>query len=262
MESDTPRCLIFTPTYNESGNVRPLLAAILREGLDCDVLFVDDNSPDGTGRVLDELAQEHPRVTVVHRSGKEGIGTAHQVGIAWAYDHGYDHLITMDSDFAHPPEYLPAFIAAAPGHDVVVGSRYLTDNSLADWTLWRRFLTRTGHFLTVRMLGMPYDATGAFRFYRLTTIPREAFELVRSRGYSFFFESLYVLHHNKFSICQSPIHLPGRSFGTSKMDSTEIATSVRFLWSLQMTRLFRPAQLRLTAPDGVSQGEAGAAAAS
>lgn len=248
MVAASGKCLIFTPTYNERDNVGPLLAAILDQRLDCDVLFLDDNSPDGTGALLDELARRHARVEVIHRAGKEGIGTAHQAGIRWAYDRGYDQLVTMDSDFAHPPEYLPAFLAAAAeGYDVVVGSRYLQRHSLADWSLHRRLLTRVGHALTVTLLGLPYDATGAFRCYRLNRIPRHAFDLVRSRGYAFFFESLYVLHVNGFAVGQTPIHLPGRTFGASKMDAHEVAASVRLLLSLYATKLLAPARLRLTA---------------
>ncbi|NRQ35797.1 glycosyltransferase [Nonomuraea sp. NN258] len=227
--------------------MRRLLPAILEQGLDCDILFMDDNSPDGTGKVLDEFADEHPRVHVVHRPGKQGIGSAHQAGIAWAYEHGYAWLITMDSDFAHPPEYLPDFLAAAEqGVDVVVGSRYLRRTGLPGWSLRRRILTRTGHFLTLTMLGMPYDATGAFRFYRLTSVPHEAFKLVGSTGYSFFFESLYILHVNRFSIRQIPIHLPGRTFGTSKMDGGEVATSLRLLLSLFVRKLFTPRRFRIS----------------
>jgi dolichol-phosphate mannosyltransferase len=222
-------CLIFIPTYNERENVEPLTEAILEQGLDCDLLFLDDDSPDGTGSLLDKLAERHPRITVLHREGKAGIGSAHQAGIAWAYEHGYERLITMDSDFAHPPEYLPKLLeATGEGASVVVGS-----------------LTHLGHAVTVALLGMPYDATTAFRFYRLSDIPQETFALVRSQGYSFFFESLFVLHVNRFPIRQIPMHLPGRTFGASKMDSREVATSVRFLILLLGRKLLTPRRLRI-----------------
>ncbi|MBI4346111.1 MAG: glycosyltransferase [Elusimicrobia bacterium] len=231
------RVLVFVPTYNERDNVEKLLNEILSQKLDADVLFCDDASPDGTGELLDRLAKEHPRLHVLHRKGKEGIGTAHQAGIAWAYDRGYELLVTMDADFTHPPSFIPRFLERAGETDVVVGSRYLQKDSLDEWNLFRWSLTKLGHFLTVVCLGLPYDATGAFRAYRLDRIPRRLFGLVRSPGYSFFFESLYALHSNRFKIVEVPIVLPARTYGTSKMALSEVFGSLRRLVSLYGRRL-------------------------
>jgi dolichol-phosphate mannosyltransferase len=232
------RTLLFIPTYNEKENVERILAEILRLGLDLDILFLDDNSPDGTGKLLDGLAEKHPNLRVIHRSEKLGIGSAHLAGIRWAYDHGYSRLITMDCDFSHPPEYLPDFIEGSRTHDVVVGSRYLLDESLKEWNLFRKAITHVGHLLTRYLLGMPYDASGAFRFYRLDRIPREAFDRVRSMGYSFFFESLFILHANRFSIKEVPIHLPARTYGHSKMSLSEALQSLKRLFRIYTTTLF------------------------
>ena len=252
MGRDILGTLVFIPTYNERENVVPLLDAILAQELGCDVLFMDDASPDGTGDVLDKLALEHPCVTVVHRTGKEGVGAAHQAGIRWAYEHGYRRLITMDADFAHPPQYLPALLAAAEGGadggaDVVVGSRYLRPGSLGDWSLRRRVATVVGHTLTRTLLGTPYDATGAFRLYHLTRLPLAAFGLVRSRDYSFFFESLFIIHSNGFTVSQIPIHVSGRTFGTSKMQIRHVVGSVRMLLSLFVARLVNRRRIMLGA---------------
>lgn len=236
MESCAPRRLIFIATYNERANVGPLITSILGQDLACDILFIDDDSPDGTGAILDDFARGHPEITVIHRAGKQGIGTAHAEGIAWAYAHGYEQLVTMDADFAHPPEYLPEFFAAPAEYPIVVGSRYMRRGSLVGWSLPRRILTRTGHFLTTRLLRMPYDATGAFRRYRLDRIPAGVFDLVRSPGYAFFFESLYVLHMSGFAIHEAPIHLPSRTYGDSKMDLREMVMSLRLLLVLALTR--------------------------
>ncbi|WP_406230690.1 polyprenol monophosphomannose synthase [Nocardia sp. NBC_01009] len=237
------------PTYNERRNVGPLLGQILDQGTDFDVLFVDDNSPDGTGELLEDLAREHaPRIHVLHRPGRKGVGSAHQDGIRWAYSEGYDNIITMDSDFAHPPSYLPALRAAAAGFDIVVGSRYLKEDSLADWTPFRKILTRVGHFLTTTLLRMPYDATGAFRFYRLDAVPVGAFDRVRSTGYSFFFESLYIMNANGFRIQQIPIHVLNRTAGASKMRTRDVATSVRFLLVLCAEKYLRPSRHRISSP--------------
>ena len=130
--------LLMVPTYNERDNVVTLCERFADLRVPLDILFIDDNSPDGTGAVLDELATRSSAMTVLHRQGKLGIGTAHQAGIAWAYSHGYRVLITMDADFSHDPAYVPAFLAAAGDVDVVVGSRHLQSNSLREWNLVRK----------------------------------------------------------------------------------------------------------------------------
>lgn len=247
MNAARNRTLVMIPTYNERRNVGPLLEQILQQGDDFDILFIDDNSPDGTGELLDELAGQHPRrVRALHRAGRQGVGSAHKFGIRWAYANGYSELITMDSDFAHPPLYIPRLRAAADNYDLVVGSRYIEPDSLADWTPFRKILTRVGHFLTVTLLRMPYDATGAFRFYRLDHVPASAFTLVRSEGYSFFFESLYLLSANGFGIGQIPIHVLNRTAGESKMRTRDVATSVRFLLVLCAEKYLRPSRHRIT----------------
>ncbi|MGK5082332.1 glycosyltransferase [Bdellovibrionota bacterium FG-1] len=300
----TDRPLVFIPTYNESENVEPLFLEIQNLGLELDVLFVDDNSSDGTGQILDQLAQKHSNVKVVHRSGKLGIGSAHKAGIRWAYDHGYQHLVTMDCDFTHPPRYIPEILKKATGgvssafpveamgtssrlpadeaagrrvdqsalpvrcgseatenevcgqyrrctnggYDIVVGSRYLQENSLKEWNFYRKVLTYTGHFLTGLLLGMKYDATGGFRYYRLSTIPRYAYDVVTSDGYSFFFESLYVFHFNKYKIAEIPIPLPKRTYGHSKMVFTEIKNSVRLLFTIYFKTLFNREKFEIYEP--------------
>jgi dolichol-phosphate mannosyltransferase len=240
------RPLVFVPTYNERENAENLCGQILGLGLDLDLLFIDDNSSDGTGEILDRLARAHPNVKVVHRPGKLGIGSAHQAGIAWAYDHGYAQLITMDCDFTHSPHHIPEFLAtSAQGFDVVVGSRYMQKDSLPDWNLYRKTLTLTGHVLTKKLLRLPYDATGAYRCYRLTSIPRAAFDLVTSHGYSFFFESLYVLHRNDARIAEIPIVLPNRMYGHSKMTLAEIKRSVQLLVTTYLETVLSPQRFEL-----------------
>src|SRR5262245_16607640 len=182
--------LIFIPTYNEVDNVQILYKQIRDLRLDVDLLFVDDHSTDGTGEVIDDLVRQDNHTFAIHRHGKLGIGSAHQDGIRWAYERGYKRLITMDCDFSHSPEYLKDFISISEAADVVVGSRYIKEGSLREWNWFRKILTHLGHFLTRRVLGMPYDATGAYRLYRLDKIPQKFFLLVQSKGYSFFFESL------------------------------------------------------------------------
>jgi SAM-dependent methyltransferase len=153
----------------------------------------------------------------------------------------------MDCDFTHPPDKIPEILDASSSDafDVIVGSRYLMANSLPNWNLYRKLLTHTGHVLTEKLLGMPYDATGGFRCYRLERLPREIFDLVGSGGYSFFFESLHILHRNRFRIGQIPITLPNRTYGHSKMVFAEIRNSVELLVRTKCQVMFNPEKFEL-----------------
>ena len=242
------RTLILVPTYDERDNVGEMIARLDALALAADLLFVDDASPDGTGELLAALAAERADLHVIHRPGKLGIGGAHRDGIAWAYEHGYERLVTLDCDFSHSPEDIPRLLAEAPRWDVVVGSRYLRPGSLVDWNLLRRTLTRLGHLLTVRLLRMPYDATGAFRVYDLTRIPRRLFERVESRGYSFFFECLFLVARNGLRIGEVPIVLPARTYGSSKMSVKEAVKSGLRVWELWLRTLVRPEQFSVAGP--------------
>ncbi len=242
------RTLVFIPTYNERGNVEAMHQQIRALGLDVDILFVDDNSPDGTGQLLEEIARRDRRLHVVHRSGKLGIGSAHVDGIAWSYDHGFDVLITMDSDFSHSPSDIVRLLDRQHEAEIVVGSRYMNPGSLPGWNLLRRFLTSMGHALTRGLLRMNEDATGGFRLYNLKAIPRPLWERIGSRGYSFFFESLFVLKANGLSIAEIPIVLPARTYGSSKMSLFEAARSARRVMSLFVRNAVDPGRFRLDGP--------------
>ena len=231
------KILIMLPTYNEIENVTIMCKKISNVGIPADIVFIDDNSPDGTGQILNELAKKNSHVFVIERSGKLGIGSAHLDGIQWAYSHGYLYLITMDCDFTHSPENIPSLLEYAEDFDVIVGSRHILENSLQGWNIWRKFLTLTGHLLTKTLLDIPYDATGAFRLYRLDTIPADVFDLMLSNGYSFFFESLAILNLNEFRIKEIPITLPPRTYGHSKMKVHDMVQSLIFM--IRMSWLIR-----------------------
>jgi dolichol-phosphate mannosyltransferase len=228
------------PTYNEAENVKIIyqLIRILPISNEIDLLFVDDNSPDGTGEILERMRAEDPNFYVLHRKGKEGIGSAHQAGIKWAYDQGYEHLVTMDCDLTHSPDDIEKFISQEAQNIVVIGSRYLQKDSLDTWNIFRKLLTRFGHFLTMVLLNMPYDASGAFRYYRIKSIPITIFEKVESKGYSFFFESLLVLSLNEIKIKEVPIKLPKRTYGNSKMSFKDAWTSLQFLIKMFRKKTF------------------------
>ncbi|MGZ5280259.1 MAG: glycosyltransferase, partial [Pseudobdellovibrionaceae bacterium] len=224
--------LILIPTYNEKENVPKLYQELRALNLDFDILFVDDNSPDGTGQIIRDLAAKDPGVFSLHREGKSGVGSAHKAGIYWAYERGYDELISMDCDFTHPPKAIFEILKFSGKVDVAVASRYMIDNSLEEWNPFRKFLTNFGHLMTKYLLGIPFDATGGFRLYDLKKVPKEIFQMVESNGYSFFFESLFVLHKNHFCIGEFPICLPARTYGHSKMTINEIFSSVKRLVQL------------------------------
>jgi dolichol-phosphate mannosyltransferase len=247
MATQPGKTLLFIPTYDEQDNVRPMLTELRRHVPDADIVFMDDSSPDGTGQILDELAKTEPKLTVLHRAGKLGIGSAHLAGIAYAYDKGYGTLVTLDCDFTHSPSDIPLLVAQSADADIAIGSRYLKADSLPEWNVLRKILTRVGHLLTVGLLGIGGDATGALRAYRLSTVPREMFSLVKARGYAFFFESLFIAHQNGLVIREVPIRLPARTQGHSKMSLAEIRRSVVQLVTLTIASRTNPAQFRIRA---------------
>jgi len=233
------RTLIFIPTYNEGSNVRSLYDRLKVSAPGTPILWLDDASPDGTGATLDELAKTDPLVRVIHRPAKQGIGSAHLDAIRWAYEHRFDALITMDADLTHRPEDIPAFLEATRdgAADVVVGSRFMRAKSLPGWSPLRCAMTWLAHFLTRCFLGLPQDASNAFRLYRLDHISPDVFELVGNAGYGFFFESLYMLSANGFAICQIPVVLPVRTSDRSKMTVTEAGRGFMQLVGLGLNRL-------------------------
>lgn len=242
------RTLVFIPTYNERDNVGRMASQILGLHIDADLLFMDDGSPDGTGDILGQLAADHPRLAVIHRAGKLGIGSAHLDGIRWAYDNGYERLVTLDCDFTHKPSDVLRVLEYLEGHDVAAGSRYMLDDSLPGWNILRRSLTGLGHALTKHLLGIDADATGALRGYDLRRIPRELFDLVTARGYAFFFESMFLLVRNGFSVHEFAIILPARTYGSSKMTVQETLRSGSQLLSLWQASLANPRRFQLSRP--------------
>ena len=238
-------CLLVIPTYNEAEAVPALIDSVLSSTTDLDILIVDDNSPDGTGALLDSLTKTYPRLIVRHRSGKLGIGSAHRDGISWAYEHAYTQILTLDCDATHPPEYIPEFLSKGADFEIVVGSRHLKKSSLQDWSLKRKFLTKLGHWLTFYCLNIPYDATGAFRLYDLDKIPQTFLDKVRSESYAFFFETLFVLHQNSYKVGEVPIHLPSRVNDKSKMRYQDIYDSLSLLAILFFEKVFNAKKFKI-----------------
>ena len=230
--------LIAIPTYNEIENIDIISRRVLDAVPESQLLFIDDNSPDGTGERLDHLATQDARINVLHRSGKLGIGSAHLAAINFAYTNSVGVLVTMDADLTHSPEHIPTLLKLLSSTDVVVASRFIDNGGLSDWNLKRRAMTLLGHLLTRVLLQIPYDSSGAFRAYRISNIPIELFGLVKSIGYSFFFESIKILDMNKTRITEFPVVLPARTYGHSKMRSKDILKSVTFMFQLSFKSIF------------------------
>jgi dolichol-phosphate mannosyltransferase len=229
--------LVLVPTYKEVQNVAPISERIL--SLECgpDLLFIDDNSPDGTGELLDRLAAAEPRIHVVHREGRLGIGSAHVAGLRWAGERGFRMVVTMDCDFTHSPQDIPRLISRSDYCNLVVGSRHAERGGMEGWRFHRRFLTNAAHVATRTLLGMPFDATASFRLYRLDGLPLNLLDMVVSKGYSFFLESLYVFWSSGVSIGEVPVTLLVRSQGHSKMRLSDAWQSLKTLLRLSYRRL-------------------------
>ena len=212
------KTLIIIPTYNETENLRPILAAIFSYVSATDILVVDDNSPDGTGELADAIASEDTRVHVLHRPGKLGLGTAYIAGFKYAIAHGYDAVFEMDADFSHDPRYLPDFLEAIEYADLVIGSRYVHGGGTPNWSLVRRFISGGGNIFARFMLGISvHDCTAGYRCYRREVLENIDLESIQSQGYAFQVELAYRVMQQGFRIVEIPITFMDRRVGKSKM---------------------------------------------
>jgi dolichol-phosphate mannosyltransferase len=237
------RVLVFTATYNEAPNIAPLVAEIFAVLPDCDVLVVDDNSPDGTGEIIDRIRSGNPRLHVVHRPGKNGLGSAHKLAIEYALAHGYDALITMDADFSHDPKCLPEFVRLLETSEFVIGSRYMPGGS-CELPLSRVVLSRTANALARTLLGIPVrETTTAYRGFRRGLLERLDIDAIQSDGYSYFVESIYQVTQRtqqagaQHGMAEFPIRFVDRRAGSTKISRTEIWRGVTTLARLAASRL-------------------------
>jgi len=215
------KTLIIIPTYNEFDNLRPLLQEIFSFAPAADVLIVDDNSPDGTGKLADQIHVENPQVNVLHRAGKLGLGTAYIAGFKYAVEHGYDAAFEMDADFSHDPRYLPDFLQKIENADLVIGSRYVEGGDTPNWSLLRRFISGGGNIFARFMLGIPvHDCTAGYRCYRRQVLESIELDTIESQGYAFQVELAYRVYKHGFKIVETPIIFMDRRVGKSKMSRT------------------------------------------
>lgn len=229
------KAFVVIPTYNEKDNVQTLTRAVLAQHPDLHILFVDDNSPDGTGAIIDELVAEYDRVHVLHRSGKLGLGSAYREGFKKALVLGADYLIEMDADFSHDPATLPLFLEAAKESDLVIGSRYLNGVSVVNWPIRRLILSYFASVYTRWVTGLQLrDCTSGFKCFRRATIEAIDLTQVKSDGYSFQIEMNYRCMEKGFRISEIPIIFIDRHAGSSKMSGTIVREAVLMVWKLRI----------------------------
>ena len=227
------RSLIVIPTYNEKENIRGIAQAVLAACPQAHILFVDDNSPDGTGRMADEMGAADPRIHVLHRSGKQGLGRAYIAGFKWALERDYEFIFEMDADFSHNPADLPRLLDGAQGADLALGSRYVGGIRVINWPLSRLILGK-GAAIYVRMItGMPFtDPTGGFKCYRRAVLETINLDHIKSNGYSFQIEMTHTAWRNGFHIVEVPITFEERRSGHSKMSSHIVREALWMVWKL------------------------------
>ena len=233
---EQPVTLVVVPTYNERENVEKLCGEILDLGKRIEVLVVDDNSPDGTGELVKSLSSEQPRVHLLRRPGKLGLGTAHIAGFRWALQRDYDLVVTMDADFSHPPESIPAMIEASRHSDVVIGSRYVPGGGHEHWPLRRIMLSRLSNWVARTFLRLePQDCTGAFRCFRREVLECIPFDNIRARGFDFQEEMLWQCSGRGWRFHEVPIMFVDRAAGKSKISLREVFRAVSTVLRLAFT---------------------------
>ena len=227
------KTLVIVPTYNERDNLPPLANRLLALPAPVDLLVVDDNSPDGTGKLADELAAKFPSIHVLHRAEKNGLGRAYCAGFAWALARDYEFIMEMDGDFSHNPDDIPAFLAAAQTADLVLGSRYSNGIRVINWPL-NRLMLSLGAAKYVRVItGMPFsDPTGGFKCFRRHALEAIDLQAVRSNGYSFQIELTHKIWRQGMKVAEVPIIFTDRFQGTSKMSGHIVWEAVWMVWRL------------------------------
>jgi len=210
--------LVIIPTYNEAENISELMDQVLAAAPLVHILVVDDNSPDGTGKIVTRRAHGDGRIHLLHREKKNGLAAAYQAGFKWGLGEDYQYFLQMDADFSHSPLDVPRMLSRLEGNDAVVGCRYVDGGSTAGWSWLRQGISRGGNTYAQFILGMPYkDLTGGFNAWRRKVLETIHPETIRSRGYAFQVEMKYRAHSKKFSIRELPIHFENRKYGKSKM---------------------------------------------
>jgi len=232
------RILVIVPTYNEIGNITKLIPQVLEQNPLIDVLVVDDSSPDGTSGAVRSMAEADPRVRLVTRPAKMGLGTAYVEGFRYALSHSYSLIFEMDADFSHDPREIPRFLETAKTHDLVLGSRYIKGVNVINWPLSRLLLSWFANRYTRFITGMPVkDATGGYKCFHRKVLEAIALDRIRSDGYAFQIEMTFKAFQKGFRVVEIPIVFVDRNVGNSKMSSRIVGEAAWMVWKLRFMSL-------------------------
>lgn len=233
------KAVVLIPTYNEAGNIIPLVAEILKQPIDVDVLVIDDNSPDGTARLVEDAAKKFPRLHLFSRTGKRGFASSYLDGFRSVIaKKGAEFLVTMDADFSHHPRYLEHLLLAAEAGDMAIGSRYVTGGGVLNWSFARRILSLGGNFYARLVTGLPiYDLTAGFSAIRLSFLEKIPYQELSLEGYAWLIELKFMMHKNGAKIVEIPIIFEERRSGASKISKSIIAEGLIAPWRLRFRRI-------------------------
>jgi len=228
------KSIIIISTYNEKENIEELIKEIRKLNKGFHILIVDDNSPDGTGRIADGLAVKHSEVSVIHRPAKLGLGTAYITGFRYALENNYDLIFTMDADFSHQPKYLIDLLEKTKEYELVIGSRYVKDGQIRNWSIHRLILSRGANIYVRMVTGLPvYDSTGGFNCYQRQALEKIELDRILSDGYAFQIEMKYRLWRKGISLKEIPITFIDRSRGKSKISKRIVFQAFFLVWKLR-----------------------------
>jgi len=231
--------LIIIPTYNEKENITRMIAKIFDLRLGLEILVVDDQSPDGTGKIVEMLKENYVGLHILHRKKKEGLGRAYVAGFKWAISRDYECAFEMDADFSHDPKYLPDFLEKIKTHDLVIGSRYVNGVNVVNWPMSRLLLSYFANRYARFVTGLPIkDTTAGFKCFRISTLKILELEKISSSGYSFQIEVNYMVWKKNLSIVEIPIIFVDRQEGQSKMSTGIIREALLLIWRLKIRALF------------------------
>lgn len=237
---DNSKILIIIPTYNEKDNIGIIISEIRGILPGVNILVVDDSSPDGTGKVVEKIANQTNGIYLISRPGKEGLGRAYVTGFKWALERDYEYVFEMDADFSHDPEYLPDFLEAIKSYDLVIGSRYKNGVNVINWPMSRLLLSYYSNQLVRFITGIPIrDCTAGYKCFRRRLLEKLPLDRISSSGYSFQIEIHYFAWKNGFSVAEIPIVFTDRQRGVSKMSTNIILEALFLIWKLKLSSILR-----------------------
>jgi len=229
------KILVIIPTYNEKENISTILPLVLKQDQGIEVLVVDDNSPDGTGKLVEELKASNPRIKLIKREKKSGLGTAYIAGFDYALQNGYDYIFEMDSDFSHDPSYIPDFLKAIRDSDLVLGSRYIKGVNVVNWPITRLLLSYFANVYARWVTGLPVrDSTGGFKCFKREVLEKIGLDNIHSNGYAFQIEMNFRAWKKGFRIKEIPIIFVDRRAGESKMSKKIVREAIWMVWKLRI----------------------------